>query len=53
MTFPHGEERLLRAGESLAVSHLIEGVKLSPDATNASMIAVLIDLLEPASAIPV
>jgi hypothetical protein len=52
MTFPHGEERLLRAGESLPVSHLIEGVKLSPDATNASMIAVLIDLLEPASAIP-
>jgi uncharacterized protein len=48
--FPLDQERLLCAGESLSVSHLIEGVKISPDATDASMTTVLIDLLEPTAA---
>jgi environmental stress-induced protein Ves len=50
LIFPFDQERLLYAGESLPVSHLTEGVKILPDTTDASMIAVLINFLEPATA---
>jgi uncharacterized protein len=48
--FPSGEECFLRAEESLLISDLIKGVKILPDTTDASMVAVLIDLLEPTPA---
>jgi hypothetical protein len=47
LLFPFNQEYLLRAGESLPVSHLIERVKIFLDATDASMIVVLIDWSEP------
>lgn len=47
--FPFDQDCLLRAGESLQVSYLREGVKISPDA-DALMIVVLIDWSEPATA---
>ena len=46
LLFPTNQERLLHAGESLPVSQLTGGVKLVPNATDASMIVVLINLLE-------
>ena len=46
LLFPAMQECLLHAGESVAVSHLTEGVKVVPCATEASMIVVLINLLE-------
>ena len=43
LLFPLDQEYLLCAGESLPVSHLLDGVKISTDATDGSMIVVLID----------
>jgi environmental stress-induced protein Ves len=45
LLFPSGQECCLRAEESLPVSDLVAGVKILPDATDAMMVAVLIDLL--------
>jgi uncharacterized protein len=50
LLFPSGEECALPAEESLPVSDLMKGVKIVPNATDASMVVVLIDLLEPAPA---
>jgi uncharacterized protein len=53
LRFASGQECTLRAEESLPVSDLMGGVKILPDATGAtgaSMVAVLIDLLEPTPA---
>ena len=50
LNFPFDQECLLRTGESLPISNLREGVKISPDATDALMIVVLIDCPEPAAA---
>jgi environmental stress-induced protein Ves len=48
--FLFDQEFHLRSGESLPVSYLREGVKISPDATDALMIVALIDWPEPAAA---
>jgi environmental stress-induced protein Ves len=46
MRFPADQESSLREGESLSVADLTEGVTLFPNSTDASMISVLIDLLD-------
>jgi len=45
--FPFDGEYVIRTGESLPVCCLTEGTKIIPDAAGASMVIVLIDLLEP------
>jgi environmental stress-induced protein Ves len=50
LAFQSGEQCLLRAEESLSVSGLAEGVRVLPDAPDAAMVAVLIDVLEPSPA---
>jgi hypothetical protein len=49
LRFLFDQEVYLRAGESLPVAYLREGVEMSPDATDARMIVVLIDWLNPAT----
>jgi hypothetical protein len=46
LLFPNDQQRSLREGESLPVFDLTEGVALSPESADASMVAVLIDPLE-------